>query len=110
MEKLNIEKDLLVVQAPNKKSFESHLTVLDDIRKCGDETGVVLKLIETNRDERKFIWEASYQEKKSYSDMHIAVMNLMFEKNIEPGKLVEETQIIGCCQKLDEMGKILKSA
>ena len=42
--------------------------------------------------------------------MTIAVMKLLFEKNIEPGNLVKEEQIMGCYQKLNALGEILKSA
>tara|TARA_R100000808_G_scaffold14335_1_gene33911 strand:- start:1964 stop:2287 length:324 start_codon:yes stop_codon:yes gene_type:complete len=102
--------DRIVVQTINKKSFESHLAIIDDIRKCGEQNGVRLKLIKTIRAENKFIWEATYQEKKSYTDMTIAVMKLLFEKNIEPGNLVKEKQIMGCYQKLNALEEILKSA
>lgn len=105
-----MQKDILVVQTLNGNSFKSHLAIINDIRKCGEQTGVRLKLIKTIRGENKFIWEASYQEKKSYTDMTIAVMKLLFEKNIEPGNLVEEKEIMGCYQKLNALGEILKSA
>ena len=102
--------DMIAGQTINKKAFDSHLAIINDIRKCGEQTGVRLKLIKTIRAENKFIWEATYQEKKSYTDMTIAVMKLLFEKNIEPGNLVKEEQIMGCYQKLNALGEILKSA
>ena len=105
-----MHKDILVVQTLNGNSFKSHLAIINDIRKCGERNGVILKLIKTIRGEKKIIWEATYQDKKSYTDMTIAVMKLLFEKNIEPGNLVKEKQIMGCYQKLNALGEILKSA
>ena len=102
--------DRLIIKSPSEKSFKANTRILDEIIKCGKNTGVVLKLVEILHDEKTFIWEASYQEKISYSNMTIAVMKLLFKKGIEPGELLNEVPLVGCEQQLKKFLSILEKA
>lgn len=101
--------DRLIVQSSTEISFQSQICMHDEIRECGEKTGVNLKLVKTIDAERTFIWEASYQEKKSFSDMIIAIMKLHADKKVEPGILLDEIPIVGCYQQLNALKCILKN-
>ncbi len=98
------------VKCPSKKSYQSHINLMDKIIEITYSHNVIQKVKDV--DSKKFLitWKIQFDSPKDQADAIIAAMALLSKNNVVPGQMVYQKEISSCEKQMKKVQKILKSA
>ena len=98
------------IKCPSKKSYQSHIDLMDELILISKKNYVNQKVKNTDPNNILITWLVQFNSPKNQADAIIESMALLSKNNVVPGQLMYQKEISSCEKQMKRVKSILQSA
>ena len=91
------------IRCPNKKSYDGHMKIMDQLVQVCLKNETVMETIETSREKLTITWKVLFKDPLKNTKAVCESMGILSENNIVPGKLVNQWTEQSCSTELEKL-------
>ena len=95
------------IKCPSKKSYQSHISLMNEIISISQIHNIDQKLIDTDPDKFLITWLVKFSNAQDQTKATIESMALLSKNYVVPGELIYQKEIKGCTKNRKKVEKVI---
>ena len=104
--KFNYEYEIQI-KCPSKKSYQSHIVLMDEIIGISKNHNVIQKVHDTDQKRFLITWQVQFNNPQNQANAIVECMALLSRNHVVPGEMIYQKEIKSCSEKVKKVEKVI---
>ena len=104
--KFNYEYEIQI-KCPSKKSYQSHIVLMDEIIGISKNHNVIQKVHDTDQKRFLITWQVQFNNPQNQANAIVECMALLSRNNVVPGEMIYQREIESSSKKIKKVEKVI---